>query len=153
MEVILLERINRLGAIGDIVKVKNGFARNFLLPRKKALRANEANKEVFEAKRAEIEAQNASSRGEAQKKATQLEGINLKLVRQASEEGKLFGSVTVRDVAEALEAQGIHIPKSQIVISGNIKTTGTYPVKIGLHAEVIATVNINVVKNEITEAA
>lgn len=153
MEVILLERIHRLGAMGDIVKVKPGFARNFLLPRKKAMRANEENKQVFEAKRADIEAANASTRAEAEKVAKKIEGINVTLVRQASEEGKLFGGVTVRDIAEVLEAQGQSVPKSQIIISGTIKNTGVYPVKINLHADVIATVNVNVVRNEITEAA
>ena len=153
MEVILLERIHRLGAIGDIVKVKAGFGRNFLLPRNKALRATESNRKVFDARRAEIEASNAASRAEAEKHAGVLNGLALTLTRQASEEGKLFGSVTVRDIAEQLQAAGHTVPKSQIVISGSIKTTGAYPVKVLLHAEVTATVTVNVVRNEITEAA
>jgi large subunit ribosomal protein L9 len=148
MEVILLERINRLGATGDVVRVKNGFARNFLIPMKKALRATETNKKVFETKRAEIEAKNASARGEAEKKAKALEGVAVSLLREASEEGKLFGSVTVRDVAEALEALGHHVPKSQIIISGNIKTIGVYPVKLVLHADVVVTLDVNVTKSE-----
>ncbi|MBV8939061.1 MAG: 50S ribosomal protein L9 [Alphaproteobacteria bacterium] len=153
MEVILLERIHRLGGMGDTVKVKDGFARNFLLPQKKALRATESNKALFEAKRGEIEAQNAASRGEAEKKVAALEGVTVTLVRQASEEGKLFGSVTVRDISEGLKEQGFDVPKSQIVISGSIKTTGTYPVKLNLHADVTAIVQVSVVRNEIVEAA
>lgn len=153
MEVILLERINRLGAVGDIVKVKDGFGRNFLIPNKKALRATEDNKRVFEVKRAEIEAKNAEGRAAAEAKAKKIEGTSVTLVRQASEEGKLFGSVTVRDVAEALAAKGHDVPKSQIVISGTIKTTGTYPVKLTLHPEVVITVDVSVTKSEMGEAA
>lgn len=148
MEVILLERINRLGAVGDIVKVKNGFGRNFLIPQHKALRATENNKKVFELKRADIEAKNAGARGQAEAKGKQLESITVTLVRQASEEGKLFGSVTVRDISEALKEMGHDVPKSQIVISGSIKTTGTYPVKLMLHAEVTHTLDINVTRSE-----
>lgn len=153
MEVILLERMGRMGGMGDIVKVKDGFGRNFLLPRKKALRATEENKKIFESKRAEIEASNAASRAEAEKHAATLSGLTVTLVRQASEEGKLFGSVTVRDIAEKMEEMGHKVPKSQIVISGSIKSTGTYAVKINLHADVTATVNVNVIRSEITEAA
>lgn len=153
MEVILLERIHRLGATGDIVRVKDGFARNFLIPEKKALRATDTNKKVFDAKRAEIEAENAKSRGLAEEQAKKLEAVSITLVRQASDEGKLFGSVTVRDVSEQLAALGHDVPRSQIVISGTIKTTGTYPVKLTLHPEVIVTVNVSVVKNDIEGAA
>ena len=148
MEVILLERINRLGATGDIVRVKNGFARNFLIPMKKALRATDSNKKVFETRRAEIEANNAAVRAQAEKQAKALEGVAIKLVREASEEGKLFGSVTVRDIAEALEAEGHQVPKSQIVISGSIKTTGAYQVKLMLHADVNVALDVNVTKSE-----
>lgn len=153
MEVILLERIHRLGNMGEIVKVRDGFARNFLLPNKKALRATEENRKVFDTRRAEIEAANAASRAEAEKLAKTFEGLSVTLVREASEEGKLFGSVTIRDIAERLEEAGHPVPKSQIVISGYIKYTGVYPVKVNLHPEVTATINVNVTRNEIIEAA
>lgn len=148
MEVILLERINRLGAVGDVVKVKNGFGRNFLIPRKKALRASEANKRIFEVKRAEIEQKNAQARTEAEARAKTLEGISVTLIRQASEEGKLFGSITVRDVADQLSALGHDVPRSQIVISGHIKSTGTYPVRIDLHPEVAVTLDVTIARSE-----
>ncbi len=148
MEVILLERINRLGAMGDTVRVKNGYARNFLLPRKKALRATEDNKQLFDARRSEIEAKNNESRKAAEVQAKALEGLNVTLVRQSSEEGKLFGAITVRDIAEALEAQGHPLPKSQIVVMGNIKNTGVYPVKLLLHADVTVTLDVTVAKSE-----
>lgn len=148
MEVILLERIGRLGTAGDIVKVKNGFGRNFLIPQHKALRATETNKKVFETKRAEIEAKNAQARAGAEAKAKKLEGVAVTLVRQASEEGKLFGSVTVRDIAEELKVLGHDVPKSQIIISGSIKTTGAYPVKLMLHPEVAVTLDVNVTRSE-----
>lgn len=152
MEIILLERIHRLGNTGDIVKVKNGFARNFLLPLAKALRATDANKKVFEAKRSEIEAKNAKSKAAAETVAAKLEGLAVTLTRQSSEEGKLFGSVTVRDIGEALASAGHDVPKSQIIVSGSIKNIGVYPVKLLLHPEVTATVNLNVIRNE-AEAA
>jgi large subunit ribosomal protein L9 len=152
MDVILMERITRLGAIGDVVKVKNGYARNFLIPMKKALRASDDNKKVFEERRAEIEAKNASLRGEAEKRAEKLNALKLTLVRQASQEGKLYGSVTVRDVAEVLKESGNEVPNSQIVLSGTVKTIGEYPVRLALHAEVNATITINVIRNE-SEAA
>jgi large subunit ribosomal protein L9 len=153
MEVILLERINRLGAVGDVVRVKDGFGRNFLIPGKKALRATETNKKVFEAKRAEIDALNAENRAAAEAVAKKIETVTVTLIRQSSEEGKLFGSVTVRDIAEELKLAGHNVPKSQIVISGTIKTTGTYPVKVQLHPEVTVTLNVNVVKNDQEGAA
>src|SRR5579875_2765101 len=106
MDVILLERVEKLGAIGDVVKVKDGFARNFLLPRKKALRANEANRKVFEANRARIEADNAARRGDAEKEAKTLEGTSVTLIRQSSNTGQLYGSVAVRDLVDALAADG-----------------------------------------------
>src|SRR6201994_2158373 len=104
MEVILLERVEKLGAIGDVVKVKDGFARNYLLPNKKALRANEANRKVFEANRARIEADNASRRTDAEKEAKNFDGVSITLIRQSSNTGQLYGSVAVRDLVEALEA-------------------------------------------------
>ena len=152
MDVILLERIARLGNVGDVVKVRNGFARNFLIPQKKALRASEANKKVFEERRHIIEQNNADAKTAAEAKYKVLNGMTLTMVRQASQEGKLYGSVAVRDVADALKDAGHDIPKSQIVMSGSIKSVGDYPVRITLHADVTATINVSVVRVE-TEAA
>ena len=152
MEVILLERIARLGNIGDMVKVRNGYARNFLIPMKKALLANEENKKVFEERRHIIEAENAKKLGEAQTYANKLKDMTLTIVRQASQEGKLYGSVTVRDVADAFKEAGHEIPKSQIILSTIIKTTGEYQVRVNLHAEVIVPVNLKIARIE-NEAA
>ncbi|MFW0777939.1 MAG: 50S ribosomal protein L9 [Rickettsiales bacterium] len=151
MEVILLERIARLGTIGDVVKVKNGYGRNFLIPQKKALRASAENKKVFEERRAEIEKDNAEKKAAAQTIANKLDGLTLTLIRQASQEGKLYGSIVVRDVTEALAAEGHDIPKSQVIMSSAIKNTGDYPVRIALHAEVEANVTISVqrIENEV----
>jgi large subunit ribosomal protein L9 len=147
MEVILLERIEKLGAIGDVVKVKNGYARNFLLPRGKALRANESNRKVFEANRERIEAQNAERRTAAQKDAKGLDGVTVQLIRQASNVGQLYGSVSARDLAEALEAQGHKIAKNQIVLDRPIKAIGMQDVKIALHPEVAVTIHVNVARS------
>ncbi len=152
MEVILLERIARLGSIGSVVNVKNGYARNFLIPQKKALRASEENKKVFEERRHIIEEQNAKSKAEAEKIAATLEGFTLTMLRQASQEGKLYGSVGVRDVVEALQEAGHSVQKSQIVMAGALKTTGIHNIRITLHADVVANVNIDVQRLE-TEAA
>src|SRR3954462_14806215 len=140
MEVILLERIARLGGIGDVVKVKNGYGRNFLIPMKKALRASEDNKKVFEERRHIIEQQNAESRGVAEARSKKLDGMKLTLIRQASQEGKLYGSIAVRDIAEALKEAGHDVPKSQIVMTSTIKTIGEFPVRLNLHAEVTANI-------------
>ena len=153
MEVILLERIARLGGMGDVVKVKNGFARNFLIPMKKALRASDENKKIFEERRHILEEQNAKSRAAAESKASGLNGMTLILVRAASQEGKLYGSVAVRDIAEALKEAGHDIPKSQIVLSSTIKNVGEYPVRITLHADVTANVTVSVKRVETEEAA
>lgn len=153
MEVILLERIARLGAIGDVVKVKNGYGRNFLIPQKKALRASEENKKIFEERRHIIEEQNAKVKAEAQAIADKLSGLKLTLIRQASQEGKLYGSVTVRDIAEALQEAGHAIPRSQIVVPSAIKSIGEYSVRLTLHAEVVANVTLNVTRVEMDEAA
>ena len=147
MEVILLERVEKLGGIGDVVKVKNGFARNYLLPNKKALRANESNRKVFEANRAKIEEDNASKRSDAEKAAKGVEGKTVKLIRQASNVGHLYGSVSVRDIAEALEAEGAHVTKSQVVLDRPIKAIGVHEVKIALHPEVAVTVKVNVARS------
>jgi large subunit ribosomal protein L9 len=147
MEVILLERVEKLGAIGDVVKVKDGFARNYLLPRKKALRANEANRKVFEANRARIEEENAERRTDAEKSAKGVDGKSVKLIRQASNAGHLYGSVSARDIAEALEGVGAHVAKSQVVLDRPIKEIGVHEVKIALHPEVSVTVKVNVARS------
>src|SRR4051812_29711290 len=147
MDVILLERIEKLGSIGDVVKVKNGYARNFLLPRGKALRANESNRKVFEANRGKIEAQNAERRGDAEKEAGKVDGARIQLIRQASNAGQLYGSVSARDLAEALEAQGHRIAKHQIVLDRPIKAIGLQEVKIALHPEVSVTIHVNVARS------
>ena len=146
MDVILLERVEKLGGIGDVVSVKPGFARNFLLPRKKALRANEANRKVFEANRERIEKENETKRTDAEKSAKGVEGKSVKLIRQASNVGHLYGSVSARDIAEALEGVGAHVAKSQVVLDRPIKEIGVHEVKIALHPEVAVTVKVNVAR-------
>src|SRR3954470_19376411 len=136
MDVILLERVEKLGAIGDVVSVKNGFARNFLLPNKKALRANEANKKVFEANRVQIEADNATRRSDAEKASKGIDGKTITLIRQASNTGQLYGSVSARDLAELLAEDGTRVAKNQIVRDKPIKAIGLTEVKIQLHPEV-----------------
>jgi len=147
MEVILLERVEKLGKIGDVVNVKAGFARNFLLPRNKALRANEANRQVFEANRAKIESDNADRRKDAEKEAKTIDGTTVTLIRQASNTGQLYGSVSARDLAEALEAEGHKVAKSAIVLDRPIKSIGLAEVKVVLHAEVSVTVKVNVARS------
>ena len=147
MEVILLERVEKLGQIGDVVTVKNGFARNFLLPNKKALRANAANKKVFEANRARIEADNASKKSEAEKASAGVEGKTVQLIRQASNVGALYGSVSARDIVEALEAEGAKVGRSQIVMARPIKAIGMHDVKVALHPEVSVTIKVNVARS------
>ena len=147
MDVILLERIEKLGVIGDVVKVKDGFARNFLLPRKKALRANEANRRVFESNRARIESDNAKRRGEAEKEAQTFKDATVTLIRQASNTGQLYGSVAVRDLVDALVADGHKVAKSAIVLDRPIKAIGVYDVKVALHPEVSVSVKVNVARS------
>ena len=147
MEVILLERVEKLGAIGDVVKVKNGFARNYLLPRKKALRANDANRKLFDAQRAQIEADNAARRSDAEKASKGVEGKSVQLIRQASNVGHLYGSVSARDIAEALEGVGAKVAKSQVVLDRPIKAIGMHEVKVALHPEVSVTVKVNVARS------
>ncbi|HEY7810839.1 MAG TPA: 50S ribosomal protein L9 [Allosphingosinicella sp.] len=147
MDVILLERIEKLGAIGDVVTVKNGFARNFLLPNGKALRANESNRKVFEANRERIESQNAERRAAAEKDSSGIDGVTVQLIRQASNTGQLYGSVSARDLAEALEADGHKIAKNQIVLNKPIKSIGLQDVKIALHPEVSVTIRVNVARS------
>ena len=147
MDVILLERVEKLGVIGDVVKVKDGFARNFLLPNKKAMRANEANRKVFETNRARIESDNANRRGEAEKDATSFKDATLTLIRQASNTGQLYGSVAVRDLIEALVADGHKVARSQVVLDKPIKAIGLYDVKVALHPEVSVTIKVNVARS------
>ena len=147
MDVILLERVEKLGAIGDVVKVKDGFARNYLLPNKKALRANEANRKVFEANRARIESENAARRNEAEKEAGNFNDVSVTLIRQASNTGQLYGSVAVRDLVEAITADGHKVTKSQVVLDRPIKSIGVYEVKVALHPEVAVTVKVNVARS------
>ena len=147
MEVILLERVEKLGQIGDVVTVKNGFARNYLLPNKKALRANESNRKVFEANRARIESDNAEKRVEAEKASKDVEGKTVQLIRQASNVGALYGSVSARDIVEALEGEGAKVSKSQVVLDRPIKAIGMHEVKIALHPEVAVTVKVNVARS------
>jgi large subunit ribosomal protein L9 len=147
MDVILLERIEKLGAIGDVVKVKNGFARNFLLPNGKALRANESNRKVFESNRERIESQNAERRAVAEVDSKGIDGITVQLIRQASNTGQLYGSVSARDLAELLEAEGHKIAKNQIVLDRPIKAIGLQEVRIALHPEVSVTIKVNVARS------
>ena len=148
MKVILLERVEKLGSIGDTVTVKDGFARNFLLPRAKALRANAANLKVFEGRREEIEARNAEAKAEAGKVGETLDGSSYILIRQAGESGQLYGSVAGRDVADAVNAAGGKIDRSQVVLDRPIKTLGIHSVKVRLHAEVTINVNINIARSQ-----
>jgi large subunit ribosomal protein L9 len=148
MEIILLERVEKLGAIGDVVTVKDGYARNFLLPNKKALRANAANRKVFEANRARIESDNATRRDEAQKDSSGVEGKQVILIRAASNAGQLYGSVTVRDIAEGLVAQDAKVQKSMIILERPIKSLGVYDVKVILHPEVTVKVTVNVARSD-----
>ncbi|NYT39730.1 50S ribosomal protein L9 [Sphingomonas sp. R-74633] len=147
MEVILLERVEKLGAIGDVVTVKDGFARNFLLPNKKALRSNAANRKVFEANRARIEADNASRRSDAEKEAGTFNDVSVTLIRQASNAGHLYGSVAVRDLVEALVADGHKVNKAQVVLDKPIKSIGVYEIRVALHPEVSVSVKVNVARS------
>jgi large subunit ribosomal protein L9 len=147
MQIILLERIEKLGSIGDEVTVKDGYARNFLLPNKKALRANEANRKVFEANRAKIEADNASRRAEAEVHGKDVDGTSVVLIRASSNSGQLYGSVSVRDIVDALNAEGAKISKSAIILERPIKTIGVFDVRVALHPEVSVNVKVNVARS------
>jgi large subunit ribosomal protein L9 len=148
MKVILLERVERLGALGDVVTVKDGFARNFLLPRSKALRANSANLKVFEARRGEIEATNAKAREGAAKSGEKLDGATYVMIRQAGESGHLYGSVSGRDVADAVNAEGGKVDRAMVILDKPIKSLGVHPVRVRLHPEVTITVNVNVARSQ-----
>ena len=147
MEVILLERVEKLGVIGDVVTVKNGFARNFLLPNKKALRSNAANLKLFEANKAKIVADNDAKKGEAEKRSTDVDGKSVTLIRQASNTGQLYGSVAVRDIVEALDVDGTQVLKNQVVLDKPIKAIGLYQVKVQLHPEVAVMIKVNVARS------
>jgi large subunit ribosomal protein L9 len=148
MEVILLERISRLGQMGDTVKVKDGFARNFLLPQGKALRANEGNKKKFEGQRAQLEARNLERKSEASAVAETLDGKSFVVVRSAGETGQLYGSVSTRDIAELLTAGGYTVARNQVELNQPIKTIGLTNVAIALHPEVEVTVTLNIARSE-----
>ena len=150
MDIILLERVENLGSIGDIVTVKNGYARNFLLPNKKALRANEANKKVFEANRKQIEADNEAKRKEAEEASGGIDGRQIVLIRASSASGQLYGSVSVRDIVEALNAdgKGTVVEKSMVILEKPIKTLGVFDVRIRLHPEVNVNIQANVARSD-----
>lgn len=148
MEVILLERIEKLGQMGDIVKVKPGFARNFLLPQGKALRATDQNKSHFDAQRAQLEADNLKRKQEAEAVAAKMTGMKVILIRQAGDAGQLYGSVTGRDIADAITAAGVTVRRGQIILDKPIKTIGLHEVRIELHGEVIVDVTANVARSQ-----
>ena len=147
MDVILLERIGKLGHMGDTVKVKDGYARNFLLPRGKALRATEANKKKFEAQRADLEARNHELKRGANDAAGKIEGATIVILRQAGETGQLYGSVTARDIAEALTAAGHKVQRSHVAVQQPIKTLGLHTVPLHLHPEVESKITVNVARS------
>jgi large subunit ribosomal protein L9 len=153
MQVILLERVEKLGQMGDEVRVKDGFARNFLLPKKKALRATKANRDYFQAQKAHLEANNLRLRGEAEKVGQKLDGKSFTLIRQAGDRGQLYGSVSPRDVADAMEKAGIKIDRHQINISQAIKTVGQFTIPVVLHPEVKVNITVNVARSEDEAAA
>ncbi len=148
MEIILLERVEKLGQMGDVVRVRDGFARNFLLPRKKALRATDANRKVFESQRADLEARNIERRKEAEQLSTKIDGRTFVVIRQASDAGMLFGSVSTRDIAETASAGGVHIDRTQVRLDKPLKQLGIFPIKIVLHPEVSVSISINVARSE-----
>ncbi|MHB9878650.1 50S ribosomal protein L9 [Pacificimonas sp. ICDLI1SI03] len=148
MDIILLERVEKLGNIGDVVSVKPGFARNFLLPKGKALRANEANRATFEADRERIEKENAEKRSAAEKAGEQLSGTQVTMIRQSSDSGQLYGSVSARDIATALVEAGHEVDKNQVMIGSPIKNLGIHQVDVALHPEVIVQVEANVARSK-----
>ena len=147
MQIILLERVEKLGQMGDLVNVKPGYARNYLLPQGKALRANKANLERFESEKAQREADNLSRRGEAEAEATKMSGLAVSMVRAASEMGQLFGSVTSRDIAEGVTEAGFTIQRGQVIMDKSIKTLGLHDIRVSLHPEVSITVVVNVARS------
>lgn len=146
MQVILLERVEKLGQMGDVVRVKPGYARNFLIPQRKAAPSTEENRKKFEAQRAQLEAKNLERRGEAEAVAARIEGLSVTLIRQAGDSGQLYGSATAADIAEAVSAAGFTVARSQIRLNQPIKSLGLHTVRIGLHPEVAVTVQVNVAR-------
>lgn len=146
MDVILLERVEKLGQMGDVVSVRPGYARNYLLPRKIALRATEANRAGFETRRAQLEAENLERRGEAEKVAAALDGLAVILTRQAADNAQLYGSVNTRDIAAAVGEAGFTIARTQVALERPIKTVGLHEVRVRLHPEVAASVTVNVAR-------
>ena len=147
MEVILLERVAKLGQMGEIVKVRDGYARNFLLKRKKALRATAENRAKYDGMKAELEANNLQAKGEASKAAEKIDGLDIVIIRQASESGQLFGSVSVRDIVTALEAEKVHVSRPQVWLDAPIKTIGKQKVTIAVHPEVEAVISVTVARS------
>lgn len=147
IEVILMERIERLGGLGDVVRVRPGFARNYLLPQKKAMRATKANLEVFAAQKASLEAANATRRTDAEKLAKKMDNVKLVIIRQAGDMGQLFGSVSARDIAAQLKEDGHTVDKNQVQIDSPIKSLGLYTVKLRLHPEVTISASVNVARS------
>lgn len=147
MELILLERIENLGQIGDVVKVRAGYARNFLLPRRKALRATDANRKVFETQRADLEARNLERRKDAEGAAKRLDGLTFVIIRQASETGLLYGSVSTRDIADTAAESGVQLDRSQVRLDKPLKSIGIAAVRIMLHPEVSVSINVNVARS------
>ncbi|MDX5930035.1 50S ribosomal protein L9 [Acidiphilium acidophilum] len=147
VELILLQRVEKLGQMGEVVKVKPGYARNFLLPQAKAVRATKNNRERFERERVQLEAQNIKRRGEAERLAERVHGLSVVLIRQASDAGSLYGSVTGRDIADGCVAGGLTIDRDQVLLDHPIKTLGLATVRVALHPEVIMTVTVNVARS------
>jgi large subunit ribosomal protein L9 len=152
VDVILLERVEKLGQMGQIVKVRPGFARNYLLPQKKALRATKENLVYFEKQRHQLEAQNLSRRADAEQVAKKLDGLSVVIIRQAGESGRLYGSVTARDISDGVSAAGFTIGRGQVVLDKAIKTLGLYQQRVVLHPEVSVTITVNVAQS-VEEAA
>lgn len=148
MEIILLERVEKLGQMGDVVKVKDGFARNYLLPTKKAIRSTKANLAYFEAQKAQLEAKNVKYKSEADKLAEKMKGLSISMIRQAAETGQLYGSVTIRDLQKEISKAGFEVERKQIVLENSIKTLGSYDVKVSLHPDVAQNVKINIARSD-----
>lgn len=148
MDVILLERVENLGQMGDVVKVRAGFARNYLLPQKKALRANDDNRKAFEAQRADLEARNLERKKEAEEVAKKVDGSSFVIIRQSSELGALYGSVSTRDIADAASAGGVKIERGQVRLDKPLKALGVFTVRVALHPEVDAKISINIARSQ-----
>ncbi|MGD9639498.1 MAG: 50S ribosomal protein L9 [Alphaproteobacteria bacterium] len=148
MEIILLEKIEKLGSLGDVVKVKTGYARNYLLPQKKALRSSKENIAYFEAQRKHFEALNEGKKTEAEKLAQSLKGLEVVVVRQASETGQLYGSVTIRDIGDALKEKGLKVERKQILLDQPLKVLGLYDVKVSPHSEVSEVIKVNIARSQ-----